>query len=97
MGINQVGCIFSAQGFEVDYIGVILGPDICFDEKSGWITSVKGHTHSVSNFDEAFDEHIKNIYRVLMSRGRKGCLIYCVDKALEKYFQSLLHNHTPKS
>ncbi len=94
MGINQVGCIFSAQGFEVDYIGVILGPDICFNEKSGWITGVKGHTHSVSNSDDAFDEHIKNIYRVLMSRGRKGCLIYCVDKALERYFQLLLKSHT---
>lgn len=94
MGINQVGCIFSAQGFEVDYIGVILGPDICFDAGRGWITGVKGYTHGINSADEDFDEHIKNIYRVLMSRGRKGCLIYCVDKNLEKYFQSILYRDT---
>ena len=79
-----------AQGFEVDYIGVILGPDICFDVSKGCIIGVKGHTHGINSTDEDFDEHIKNIYRVLMSRGRKGCLIYCVDKALENYFQSIL-------
>ena len=91
MGINQVGCIFSAQGFEVDYIGVILGPDIRFDKDSGRVVAVKGHTHSVSdsNSNQDFDEHIKNIYRVLMSRGRKGCLIYCMDKDLEDYFREL--------
>ena len=89
-GINQVGCVFSAQGFEVDYIGVILGPDICYDKEKGCICAVKGHTHSVSDSDENFDEHIKNIYRVLMSRGRKGCLVYCCDKNLETYIKSLI-------
>lgn len=90
MGINQVGCIFSAQGFEVDYIGVIMGPDIRYDKKSDRIVAEKGHTHSVNDSDKDFDEHIKNIYRVLLSRGRKGCLIYCMDKDLENYFKELL-------
>ena len=88
MGINQVGCIFSAQGFEVDYIGVILGPDIRFDKDRQCVYAEKGYTHSVNDSDLNFDEHIKNIYRVLMSRGRKGCLIYCMDQALEEYFKS---------
>jgi len=90
MGINQVGCIFSAQGFEVDYIGVILGPDIRYDENNGIIVAEKGHTHSVVDSDPNFDEHIKNIYRVLMSRGRKGCLVYCMDYSLEMYLRSLI-------
>ena len=51
---------------------------------------MKGLTHGIDNADEDYDEHIKNIYRVLMSRGRKGCLIYCVDKALENYFRYIL-------
>ena len=90
MGINQVGCIFSAQGFEVDYIGVIMGPDIRYDINSDRIVAEKGHTHSVNDSDRDFDEHIKNIYRVLLSRGRKGCLIYCMDKNLENYLKELL-------
>ena len=89
MGINQVGCIFSAQGFEVDYIGVILGPDISYDKEKECVVAVKGHTHSVSDSDPNFDEHIKNIYRVLLSRGKKGCLIYCVDPDLGEYFKKL--------
>ena len=90
MGINQVGCIFSAQGFEVDYIGVIIGPDLRFDEQADRIVAEKGHTHSVSDSDTHFEEHIKNIYRVLMSRGRKGCVLYCMDEKLGKYFESLV-------
>ena len=90
MGINQVGCIFSAQGFEVDYIGVIMGPDIRYDKHSGQIVAEKGYTHSVNDSDKDFDEHIKNIYRVLLSRGRKGCFIYCMDKELENYLRELL-------
>ena len=94
MGINQVGCIFSAQGFEVDYVGVILGPDIGFDPKSKEIITIKGHTHSVKDSSQQFDSYIRNIYRVLMSRGRKGCLIYCMDKNLEDYFKTLIEEDT---
>ena len=90
MGINQVGCIFSAQGFEVDFIGVIIGPDLSFDEEKGCIIGIKGHTHGLNKADSSFDIHIKNIYRVLMSRGRKGCLVYCCDRKLEKYLKSLI-------
>ena len=90
MGINQVGCIFSAQGFEVDYIGVIMGPDIIFDIEKNCIAAVKGKTHSVLATDPEFDTHIKNIYRVLLSRGRKGCYVYCCDKNLENYLRELL-------
>ena len=88
-GINQVGCIFSAQGFEVDYVGVILGPDIKFDKVNRRIVGIPGMTHSVGKGDKDFDRHIKNIYRVLMSRGKRGCFIYCCDAALAEYFKSL--------
>lgn len=89
MGINQVGCIFSAQGFEVDYVGVILGPDVKFDKDNRRIVGISGMTHSVGKGDKDFDQHIKNIYRVLMSRGKRGCYIYCCDKALSEYFKAL--------
>ena len=90
MGINQVGCIFSAQGFEVDYIGVIMGPDISYDPEKGKIITVKGKTHSVKGTDNEVDTCIKNIYRVLMSRGRRGCFVYCCDKELSHYLKGLI-------
>ena len=90
MGINQVGCIFSAQGFEVDYIGVIMGPDIKYDPVNHRIVTVKGITHSVKGSDEEVDTCIKNIYRVLLSRGRRGCYLYCCDKELSNYFKRLI-------
>ena len=92
MGINQVGCVFSAQGFEVDYVGVIMGPDIGFDPKKGKIITKKGLTHSVSDSSPDFDTHIKNIYRVLLSRGRKGCFVYCCDSNLSDYLKSFCRN-----
>ena len=91
MGINQVGCIFSAQGFEVDYIGVILGPDIAYDPTKKRIITHRGLTHSVNGTDKEVDACIRNIYRVLLSRGRKGCFIYCCDELLAGYFRSLIN------
>lgn len=90
MGINQVGCVFSAQGFEVDYVGVIMGPDIAFDKNTRRIVTVKGYTHSVNDSAELFDTYIRNIYRVLLSRGRKGCFVYCCDANLSDYLKSLI-------
>ena len=95
MGINQVGCIFSAQGFEVDYIGVIMGPDIKYDPENQRIVTVKGITHSVKGTDKEVDTCIKNIYLVLLSRGRRGCFVYCCDEELARYFRKLIHKENP--
>ena len=89
-GINQVGCIFSAQGFEVDYVGVILGPDVIYDAERHCVGAVKGRTYGLVDSDEDFETHIRNIYRVLMSRGRKGCLVYCCDPKLSDYLKRMI-------
>ena len=88
-GINQVGCIFSAQGFEVDYIGVIMGPDITYDPQKQSIVAIPGYTHSVPMTGN-YDTYIRNIYRVLLSRGRKGCFVYCCHKELSIYLKSVI-------
>ncbi len=89
-GIKQVGCIYTAQGFEFDYIGVIVGPDLIYEEG---IDSLKGNINATQDpmlrrNRENFEKHVKNIYRVLMSRGMKGCYVYFVDKNTEKFFKS---------
>jgi len=89
-GIKQVGCIYTAQGFEFDYIGVIVGDDIRYDPKTdrlvGDISATQDPT--LKRGKENFDEYVKNIYRVLMSRGMRGCYVYFTDKKTEEYFRS---------
>jgi uncharacterized protein len=89
-GIKQIGCIYTAQGFEFDYIGVIVGPDLKYDKEHDCLVGdPKGTKDPVLlRSTERFDEYVKNIYRVLMSRGLKGCYVYFIDKDTEKYFIS---------
>jgi hypothetical protein len=88
-GIKQVGCIYTAQGFEFDYIGVIVGSDIKYDKKKdALIGNPEGTKDPVLKRNkENFTDYVRNIYRVLMSRGMKGCYVYFVDKDVEKFFK----------
>lgn len=91
-GIKQVGCIYTAQGFEFDYIGVIIGPDMFYNLKRDCIDTdiVATRDPMLRRGAENFDWYVRNIYRVLMSRGMKGCYVYCCDKTLSDYFKSLI-------
>lgn len=88
-GVNQIGCVYTAQGFEFDYIGVIFGTDLRYDELSRqWIGDPKrSHDKEVKRSDQFLDL-VKNTYRILLSRGMKGCYVYFEDKATENYFRS---------
>jgi DUF2075 family protein len=89
-GINQIGCIYTAQGFEFDYVGVIFGNDITYSfEKGSWL----GHPENsgdpvVRAAKSKFVDLVKNTYRVLLSRGLKGCYVYFLDPDTEKFFRS---------
>jgi len=91
-GIKQVGCIYTAQGFEFDYIGVIVGNDLIYDSKTNKLIGDKTATKdpTLKRSKEKFEEHVKNIYRVLMTRGMKGCYVYFTDKKTENYFKENL-------
>lgn len=87
-GINQIGCIFSIQGMELDYMGVIIGPDLDYDPSTGTLVAVQGMNMDVKTGDaEIYEKHIKNIYRVLLTRGVKGCYIYCCNPGVAEYFE----------
>lgn len=90
-GINQIGCVFTAQGFEVDYMGVILSPDIRYNAGTGMLDGVIGATRGMKKQDKNQTDcsrHIRNIYRVLLSRGRKGTFIYCCDPKVREFFEN---------
>ena len=94
--VNQIGCIHTVQGLEFDYVGVIIGNDLKYDPGK--------HTLYV-DYDEYKDssgkkglrgqqqrltQYVKQIYKVLMSRGRFGCYVYCRDENLKQYLKSRL-------
>lgn len=89
-GINQVGCIYTAQGFEFDYVGVILGEDLVYDfDKQNWQGNRnKSADNVVKRSGDKFTELVKNTYRVLLSRGMKGCYVYFMNKDTERFFKS---------
>lgn len=89
-GINQIGCIYTAQGFEFDYVGVIFGRDLVFDPASAaWIGDPSHSADTVVRRSRGdFPRNVKNTYRVLLSRGIKGCYVSFIDKATENFFRS---------
>jgi DUF2075 family protein len=101
--VNEVGCIHTCQGLEVDYIGVIVGEDLIFrngqiitdaSKRASSDTSVKGYKRLLkenpNTAKKALDLIIKNTYRTLMTRGMKGCYVYFLDKEAKTYFKENL-------
>ena len=98
--VNEVGCIHTSQGLEFDYVGVIIGDDLRFEngriitdftKRASTDQSLKGiKTMYKTDPERAIlisDIIIKNTYRTLMTRGQKGCYIYCTDKKLYNYLK----------
>ena len=103
--IDQVGCIHTCQGLEVDYIGVIIGPDLVMQH--GILKTVPRardrHDKTMKGFvklsksdpthaAKLADTIIKNTYRTLMTRGMKGCYVYATDPQVATYFRSRLQH-----
>jgi DUF2075 family protein len=101
--VEEVGCIHTCQGLEVDYVGVIIGDDLRY-ERGHLITdpsarartdkSLSGLKKALKNDEVAAlkkaDEIIRNTYRTLMSRGMRGCYIFCTDRATNEFFKQAI-------
>lgn len=98
--IDQIGCIHTAQGLELNTVGVIIGPDLIVrdgqvitrpEERAGTDQSLKGYKtarrQNRAAADQKADRIIRNTYRTLMSRGLYGCLIWCTDEETRAYFR----------
>ena len=103
--VDEVGCIHTCQGLEVEYVGVIIGKDLLVvDGVLETDPSARAKTDkSLAGFKKEFkedpisaqikaDEIIRNTYRTLMSRGMKGCYVYFVDPETAEHFKRLLPN-----
>lgn len=89
-GMEQVGTVYTSQGFEFDYIGVIFGNDLVYNkETKKWEANLKNsYDAMVKRDNEKLAEHFKNVYRVLMSRAHKGVYVYFMDKDTKEYFRN---------
>ncbi len=108
--VNEMGCIHTCQGLEVDYIGVVIGDDLIVRNnkiitnaamRATSDSSVKGYKKLLErdpkNGADKLEKLIKNTYRTLMTRGMKGCYVYFTDKETELYFRSITHNESENS
>ena len=90
--INEIGCIHTLQGYDLDYVGVIIGNDLKFNPETKQIYADKDcyfdqqGKSGVASKPEELKEYIKNIYLTLMTRGIKGTYLYICDEALREYF-----------
>ena len=91
-GMEQVGTVYTAQGFEFDYIAVIFGNDLIYDPMAdGWRADLKrSHDTQVKRNNPQLRDHLASVYRVLLSRAHKGVYVYFMDKGTEHFFRSQL-------
>ena len=100
--VNEIGCIHTCQGLEFDYVGVIIGDDLRYEnnhiitdytKRAKTDQSIKGinkiaKEEGIEEAKRITDSIIKNTYKTLMTRGMKGCYVYCIDKKLNEYLKN---------
>ena len=89
---NEVGCIHTVQGYDLNYVGVIFGPEVTYNTQSGRIEVIKKNYKdtlgkAVGDNQEALRTYVLNIYATLLTRGIHGALIYVCDPALREYLR----------
>jgi DUF2075 family protein len=98
--VKEIGCIHTCQGLEMDYVGVIIGEDLIFRDGQVLVdpskraksdSSIKGYKTMLKKDPERAKSEIraiiKNTYRTLMTRGAKGCYVWCVDPELNEWMK----------
>jgi hypothetical protein len=95
-GLDEVGCIYSAQGFEFDYVGVIVGNDLRWDpERRRWFSDLSqnedsGFKSGITRDRDLAVQQLAHVYRVLSTRGMKGTYFYFLDPNTHRHFEELL-------
>lgn len=106
--IDEVGCIHTSQGMEFEYVGLIVGDDILYRDGKV-ITDFTKHPETAGEFRrphqkkvlpedyEHVDRIIRNTYKVLFTRGQRGCFLYIMDPELREYMEMAIIELTGKS
>ena len=93
-GFGQVGCIYTAQGFEYDHTGVIIGPDLVWRDGRWAVVRAANRDPDSRNRtavdDRQVDRLIRNVYKVLLTRGMRSVRIYSTDPLTRDFLRSLM-------
>jgi DUF2075 family protein len=93
-GVEQVGCIYTAQGFEFDYAAVIWGPDLVIRDGK-WVGQPSASRDHVvkTRAGARFLDCVKNTYRVLLTRGMRGVALYVTDDETRRFIETRSKHH----
>lgn len=94
--VNEVGCIHTVQGYDLNYTGVIFGSEITYDHNAEEFVVKKDNYYDRNGWQGIEDpaelkNYIINIYKTLLTRGIKGTYVYFVDEDLKRYFENNLN------
>ena len=95
-GFDQVGCVYTAQGFEYDYAGVIIGPDLVWRDDR-WVSVRSANKdpdfrNRTRVSDADFDRLVRNVYKVLLTRGMQGVQIFSTDEQTQTFLRRLVRD-----
>jgi DUF2075 family protein len=92
--VNEIGCVHTTQGYDLNYVAVIFGCEIDYDDESGSIVidRSKFYDDKVKDGvdDETLKQYIINSYKVMMTRGIKGCYVYACNPGLQNYLKRFI-------
>ncbi|MET9629458.1 DUF2075 domain-containing protein [Lentzea sp. NPDC006480] len=89
-GVSQIGCIYTAQGFEYDWAGVIFGPDLVW-RNDRWVAQPEhSFDPGVKDAGSLFHPLVRNAYRVLLTRGMRGVTMFSVDEKTQEHLRVMV-------
>ena len=95
--VNEIGCIHTVQGYDLNYVGVIIGPDLTYNKTENkievHIDELKDYNVKRGTEEKIVQQYIINTYKVLLARGIKGCYIYACDKNMREYLNQFIEKY----
>ena len=92
--VNEIGCVHTTQGYDLNYVAVILGHEIDYDDESQSIVIDRSKFYDskvkTGVDDETLKQYIINSYKVMMTRGIKGCHVYACNPRLQNYLKRFI-------
>ncbi len=92
--VNEIGCVHTTQGYDLNYVAVILGYEIDYDDESGSLVIDRSKFFDgkvkAGVDDETLKQYIINSYKVMMTRGIKGCYVYACNPRLQNYLKRFI-------
>lgn len=95
--VNEIGCVHTVQGYDLNYVGVIIGPDLSYNKEENkievHINELKDANVKRGTDEEEVQKYIINTYKVLLERGIRGCYVYACDKNMQEYLKEHIETY----